>query len=111
MLNDFSAPIPPHFFKLVSLENLDFNKKIVKIDVPDWHINLMADGYVINVCASRNIPEQLGLLSSSIRCTSCAAVGAIKRISTSKSRNVPQILKFLPALCTAMCHFQLAENV
>ena len=67
----------------------------------------MADGCATNVCASKYISEQRGLLSPSIRCTSHASDGTIKRISTSKTRNVPQITEFLPAFRTVMRHFQL----
>ena len=62
MVDDLSVPNPPHFFKLESFENLNPNKKIVEIVVPDWPLNLMADGCAIDVCASRDISEQLGLL-------------------------------------------------
>ena len=103
MIDNLSVPNPPHYFKLVSLENLYPNKKIVEIVIPDWPVNLMNDSCATNVCASRDISEQLGLLSPSIRCTSYAADGIIKRISTSKTRNVP-------AFSTVMCHFQLSRK-
>ena len=109
MIYDLSVPNPPHFFKLGSLENLDPNKT-VEIVVPDWLVNFMADGCVTNLCASRDISEQLELLSPSIRCTSYVVDRTIKRISTSKTRNVPQITEFLPAFCTVMCHFQLSRK-
>ena len=62
MVDDLSVPNPPHFFKLESFGNLDPNKKIVEIVVPDWPLNLMADGCATDVRASRDISEQLGLL-------------------------------------------------
>ena len=51
MVDDLSVPNPPHFFKLGSLEKLDPSKKIAEIVVPDWPINLMADGCATNICA------------------------------------------------------------
>ena len=35
MIDDLSLPNPPHFFKIGSLDNLDLNKNIVEIVVPD----------------------------------------------------------------------------
>ena len=105
MIDDLYILNPPHFFKLGSFVNLNPNKKIVEIVVPDWPVQLMADGCATNVCASRNISEQLGLLSPSIKCTSHTADRTVKRISTSKARNVPQITGFLPAFCIVMRHF------
>lgn len=110
MIDDLSVSNALHVFKSRSLENLDPNKNIVEIVVPDWPVNLMADGCSTNICASREISEQLGILSSSIRCTSHAAIGTIKRISISQARNVPQITEFLPIFCTVMHHFQLCRK-
>ena len=105
MIDVLSVPNPTHLFKLGSLENLDSNKKIVEIVVPNWPVKLMTDGCATNVCASRNISQQLGLLSPSVRCSSHTAAGTIKRISTSKIRNVSQITEFLPTFCTVMRFF------
>ena len=105
MIDVLSVPNPTHLFKLGSLENLDSNKKIVEIVVPNWPVKLMTDGCATNVCASRNISQQLGLLSPSVRCSSHTADGTIKRISTSKTRNVSQITEFLPTFCTVMRFF------
>ena len=89
MIDNFSVSNPPHFFKLGSLENLDPNKRIIETVVPDWPKILMADGCVTNVCGSRDVSDQLGLLSPSIRWTSHTVNGIIKRISTTKTGNVP----------------------
>ena len=78
MIHDFIVPLPPQFFKLSKLAELDVDKKIIKIVVANWPVNVMADGCPKNSCALNEKSENLGLLSPSIRCVSYAADWTIK---------------------------------
>lgn len=109
IVDDLNIPSPPLYFKLGKIEDeIDVNKKIIKLVVEDWPLNLMADGCSTNTCASNKISDELGLLSPSLRCVSHAADGTIKRMVNSKTMNVPEISEFLPSFRTILRHFQLS---
>ena len=83
-------------------------KKIIKIVIANWPVNVMADGCPTNSCALKKKSENLGLLSPSIRCVSYAADWTIKLMINSRSMNVPEISDFLPPFRTIMHHFQIS---
>ena len=48
MIDNFIAPLPPQFFKLGKLAELDVANKVFETVIPNWTVNLMADGFPTN---------------------------------------------------------------
>ena len=96
MIDDFIVLLPPQFFKLGKLAEMDVAKKVTKIVISNWPVNVMADDCPTNSCTLNKISENLGLLFPSIRCVSHPADGTIKQMVNLRSMNIPEISDFLP---------------
>ena len=98
LTEDKIIPKPSKFFKIGRLKNLDIENKTIRITVRDWSASLMADGCATNISALRQLSENIGLLSLTIRCVSHALDCSIKRKRKSKPMNMQVLLHIFTKL-------------
>ena len=97
---------PPEFFKLCSVVSVEGTE--INLEFKEWPVTVMADGCSTNVAAANKLSECFGFVTPNIRCTVHAADGSMKRLTNSKTMNVPEFSEFLPPFKTILRHFQLS---
>ena len=92
--------LPPQYFKMCSVIWVEEN--LIQLEMTDWPVTIMAGGYNTNVSAGNKFSECFGLMSPNLRCVSQAADGPLRRLTNSKTINVPEITEFLPCFRTIL---------
>ena len=73
----------------------------------NWQTCIMADGCSTNLSTSHKLTTLFGLLFPDLRCVVHASDRSIKRLTNSKTMNVPEVSEFLPALQSILGNFHL----
>ena len=105
--NDMS-PTPPSIFKCTTIENLDLEEKKIDLLFENWPVALVGDGCSVNTKAGEILTTQIGLVSPTTRCSAHAASGSIRRLTTSKTMSVPEVVTFANGLKPILKHFKLS---
>ena len=99
------APSPPKYFKCCKLLKIDSDS--IYLEMGNWSTCIMAGRNLTNLSTSNKLTTLLGLLSPPLCCAVHAADGFIKRLTNSKTKNVPEVLDFLPSFQSILRYFQL----
>ena len=105
---DSIAPSPPSIFRCCKMSSIDFETKSIQLVFENWPVALVADGCSTNVTAGEFLVEHYGLMSPTTRCSAHAASGSIKRISSSKTMCVEEVVTFATGIRPVLRHFQLS---
>ena len=106
---DTIRPVPPQSIKLGKVLNVDEEEKVIHIGV---HENMpiaanTGDGVSVNVKAARVLRELCGIKSHDFRCAfHISGGGVIKRATTSKNMNVPELTVLYETIRTVVKHFE-----
>ena len=98
----------PQYFKMTKLEHLDNDEKTIKLIavMPSIPVGNCGDGVSTNLKAGRIISEEMGWPIPSNRCSSHSCDGTLKRIATSKTMNVAEVVSCYEALRAVIQHFK-----
>ena len=98
----------PQYFKMTKLEHLTSEEKTIKLIavMPSIPVANCGDGVSTNLKAGRIISEDMGWPISSNRCASHSCDGTLKRIVTSKTMNVAEVVSCYEALRFVIQHFK-----
>ena len=96
------------FFKCCTLESVDFIQKKIQLVFENWPVAIVADGCKVNQKAGEMLTEEYGLLSPTTRCSAHAGTGTLKRISSSKTMSVPEVVTFVEGLHPILRNFKLS---
>ena len=102
------CPLPPMFFKCCTLESVDFIQKKIQLVFENWPVAIVADCCKVNQKAGEMLTEECGLLSPTTRCSAHAGSGTLKRISSSKTMSVPEVVTFVEGLHPILRNFKLS---
>ena len=108
LTEDEIIPKPSNFFKIDRLKNPDIENKTIRITVRNQPTSLMADGCTTNISALRQLSENIGFLSLTIRCVSHAVDCSIKRKRKCKPMNVEVSEPILTNFRIIISHLQLS---
>ena len=103
---DVIHPVPPTLFRCCKLESVDFDKKDIQLCFENWPVALVGDGCSVNKKAGEQLTTEIGLLSPTTRCSGHAATGSIKRMPSSETMSVPEVVIFAGVLRPILKHFQ-----
>ena len=101
-------PAVPSLLKCCSLVNVDFIQKNIELLFDNWPVALVADGCGVNKKAGEVLAEQISILCPTTRCSSHAATGSIRRLTTSKTTSVDEVVTFALGLKPILKHFKLS---
>ena len=88
----YIPPVPPRYFKIGELVNVDDNEKVVCIAVSNrFPVTNIGDGVGVNIKAAGVLRDLFGFISPDFWCSAHAASGSIKRLATSKTMNVLEV--------------------
>ena len=106
----FPDTIPPSglpaIMRCTVLENCNFDNKVIDLIFDNWPVALVADGCGVNPKAGEKLVADFGLLSPTTRCSGHAASGSIRRLSTSKTMCVDEVVTFAAGLKPVLKHFK-----
>ena len=101
--------VPPSYFKMGKIMNVVNNddEKQINIAVDDrFPIGNTGDGVYTNSKAARVLRDLYGIHTPEYRCSAHAASGSIKRLTTSKTMNVPDVTTLYECLRKFVKHFE-----
>ena len=79
----------------------------ITIQVHDrFPIGNIGDGVAVNIKGARGLRQLYGFMSPDFRCSAHGASGSIKRMTTSKTMNVPEVTTLYECLRTVIKHFE-----
>ena len=97
---------PPEFFKCCTILNQDNSNKELELLFPNWPTCITADECATNTAAVNKLTEQIGLVSPGDRCSSHAAHGSMKRLASSKTMCVEEVVEFVTLIRPILKHFK-----
>ena len=100
------APSPLQYFICCILLKIDSDS--IELEMDNWRTCIMADRYSTNLSSNDKLTTLLELLSQRLHYAVYAADGSIRRLTNSKTMNVPEVSEFLPTLRSILRHFQLS---
>ena len=71
--------------------------KIFFLIFDNWPVALVCDGCAVNKSTGNSLAANYGLLSPTTHCSAHAASGSIKRIASSKTMRVEEVVTFASA--------------
>ena len=105
---DSIAPSVPSIFGCCLLSSVDFETKNIQLVFENWPVALVADGCRTNITAGEYLVTHYGMMAPTTRCSAHAASGSIKRMSSSKTMCVDEVVTFATGLRPVLHHFQLS---
>ena len=97
---------PPEFFRCCSFVNIDHNTKKMELMFDNWPVCIAADGCSTNSAAIELLVDKIGLLSPGTRCSAHAAHGSARRLATSKTMSVQEVVEYAVNLRPVLKHFK-----
>ena len=101
-------PSPPSIFKCTTYEHIDWGERKLELFFENWPVALVGDGCSVNKKAGEILTSHIGLLLLTTRCSAHAASGTIRRITTSKTMSVPEVVTFASGIKPILKHFKLS---
>ena len=102
------GPTPPRYFKMGRVMRIDDD---INIRINDnYPIGNTGDGVATNIKAARVFRDMYGLHTPEYRCAAHAPSGAIKRLTTTKIMNVPEITVHYDCIQKMVKHFQISAK-
>ena len=98
----------PLIFKCTVIEKLDSEDKTIEVRFDEWPVALVGDGCAVNPAATEILSKVFGLLSPGTICSGHSAVGSIRRMTTSKTMQVEELVTFVEGIHPVLHHFQLS---
>ena len=90
---NYIPPNPPNYFKIGTLQTVDHKEKVIHIKVSEkFPVSNVGDGVAVNVKASRILRDLFGFMSPDFRCTAHCASGTVRRLATSKTMSVSEVI-------------------
>ena len=99
---------PPSIFKCTTYEHIDWEERKIELLFENWPVALVGDGCSVNKKAGEILTSHIGLLSPTTQCSAQAANGTIRRITTSKTMSVPEVVTFTSGIKPILKHFKLS---
>ena len=103
-------PVPPSLFRCYKLESVDSDEKNIRLCFENWPLAVVGDGCSVNKKVGEKLTTEIGLISPTTRCSGHAATGSIKRMASSETISVPEVVTFAGGLMPILKHFQLSGN-
>ena len=100
---------PQSIFKCCSLSSVDFELKNI-MTFENWPVTLVGDGCAVNKSACDSLATNYGLLSPTTSCSAHAVSGSIKKMASSKTICVGEVVLFASGICPILQHFQLSQE-
>ena len=93
--DDCIRPVPPTYLKLGKITNIDVERKEIHIQLHDnMPIGNTGDGVAVDVKAACVLRELYGIKAPDFRCAAHIASGVVRRATTSKTMNVPELTMY-----------------
>ena len=100
-------PVPPSYFKIGELVNVDHSEKVVHIAVSNrFPVANIGDGVSVNVKAARVLRDLFGFMSPDFQYSAHDTSGSIKHLATSKAMNVPEVTTLCECFRIVIKHFE-----
>ena len=104
------AVTPPQYFKCcVIVDKDDINKRIA-LEFLNWPVCVTADGCSTNSAATDLLVSKIGLLSPGTRCSGHAAHGSMRRLASSKTMCVTEVVEYATNIRPVLKHFKNSGN-
>lgn len=100
------AVSPPDYFKCCTVINIDYDMKKIDLLFQNWPVCIAADGCSTNVASVEFLVDKIGLLSPNTRCSAHAAHGSARRLATSKTMSVQEVVEYTINLRPVLKHFK-----
>ena len=100
------AVSPPDYFKCCTVINIDYDMKKIDLLFQNWPVCIAADGCSTNVASVEFLVDKIGLLSPNTRCSAHAAHGSARRLATSKTMSVQEVVEYAINLRPVLKHFK-----
>ena len=97
---------PPNYFKLGTVQKVDFEQKKIFIDLKNMPVANTGDGVASNVKASRLLSRCYGLQTPSYHCATHGTDLVLKRMATFKAKSIPEVVTAYEALRPVVKHFE-----
>ena len=97
---------PPEFFKCCSVVNIGHNTKKMELLFDNWPVSIAANGCATNTAAIELLVDKIGLLSPGTRCSAYAAHGSARRLASSKTMSVQEVVEYALNLRPVLKHFK-----
>ena len=97
---------PPQFFKCCKVINVDYNLKKLELLFENWPVCIAADSCSTNAADVELLVNKVGLLSPKTRCSAHAAHGSVRRLATSKTMSVQEVVEYATNLRPVLKHFK-----
>ena len=97
---------PPQYFKCCTVANIDYDLKKINLLFQNWPVCIAADGCSTNSASLDFLVDKIGLLSPNTRCSAHAAHGSARRLATSKTMSVQEVVEYAINLRPVLKHFK-----
>ena len=98
----------PAIFSCCKLSSLDFESKEIELIFENWPTAPVADGCSCNKKAGEILVKDYGMMYPTTRCSTHAGSGSIKRLASSKTMCVDEVVTFANGIRPVLKHFQLS---
>ena len=104
---NYIPSVPPSYFKIGELVNVDHSERVVHIAVSNRNpVANIGDGVSVNVKAARVLRDLFGFMSPDFQYSAHDASGSIKHLATSKAMNVPEVTTLCECFRIVIKHFE-----
>ena len=97
---------PPEYFKCCTIINQDNDTRKLDLLFVHWPVCITADGCKTNLAAVELLVLKIGILSPGTRCSAHAAHGSMRRLASSKTMSVPEVVEFATNIRPVLKHFK-----
>ena len=97
-------PMPPKYFKLGKLKTLDVENQTIEIEASP-NLGNCGDGVAVNTKAARIMCSLYGILSPAFRCASHSSDGTLKRMTSSQTMCVDEMVELYESMSPVVKHF------
>ena len=97
---------PPKYFKCCTVINIDYDVRKMELLFDNWPVCIAADGCTSNSAAVEVLVDKIGLLPPGTRCSAHATHGSSRRLATSKTTSVQEVVKYATNLRPVLKHFK-----
>lgn len=97
---------PPEYFKCCTIISQDSENRSLELLFPHWPVCITADGCRTNAAAVDLLVEKVGILSPRARCSAHAAHGSMRRMASSKTMSVQEVVEYATNIRPVLKHFK-----
>ena len=97
---------PPEFFECCTIKSHDNENKKLELSFPNWPVCVTADGCSTNSSAINLLVDSISILSPDARCSAHACHGSERRLATSKTMCVQEVVDYATQIRPVSKHFK-----